>query len=88
MKEQRCPHGFMRSMIGCEECGPVKRRRSARKKNGRRPRVVIQQLPFPMSCRFCRRGCHSPNHANMCAKRIAWLAREGRREWLRGMSAA
>lgn len=30
MKERRCPHGFYRSMIGCAECGPVKRNRKVR----------------------------------------------------------
>lgn len=74
MKEQRCPHGFMRSMVGCRECGPVKRHRGP-KKSRREPWFQrVEPLPFPMSCRFCRRGCHSPNHANMCARRQESLA--------------
>jgi hypothetical protein len=78
MTEQRCPHGFLRSQVGCQECGPVSR--PNRKPCAPRPAPPIQVKTFPMSCRFCRRGCHHENHCNTCHAWRRYLRRARRLE--------
>jgi hypothetical protein len=37
----------------------------------RRVVTAVASLEFPMSCRFCREGCHSERHVDACQVRIS-----------------
>jgi hypothetical protein len=47
-----------------------KLRRIADRK-ARKPVEPIEPLAFPISCIYCRRGCHSTQHAYSCRARFA-----------------
>jgi hypothetical protein len=44
-------------------------------RSGRWSGVAIPPLPFPMCCRFCRRGCHHEAHFGACSRAPTWARR-------------
>lgn len=81
MTERRCPHGFMLSRVSCPTCGQSKRRRPGMSSSAWLPKTTaIASLPFPMSCRFCRRGCHDIRHVTACPKYWRFMRYEALRE--------
>lgn len=80
-----CPFAppWARQNYGAVKPKPRVVRRRPKPKQERQPVEQLPVAPFPMSCRFCRRGIHHDNHVTACGAYRLARAREARLACLR-----